>query len=85
MHPPPEKPGGEEWVVNDPQQLVWPFSARQPFCSWNVGRVRTNSWIPPEKPVHQNQPQNQNIKLLHQNQQLSLSQIQNMIQAQNPS
>tara|TARA_B100001093_G_scaffold315929_1_gene301417 strand:- start:740 stop:1042 length:303 start_codon:yes stop_codon:yes gene_type:complete len=55
INPPPEKPGGEGWLVNNQQQMVCQFIPDAPSAHGQWVSVRTYSWIPPRQPVPQTQ------------------------------
>ena len=52
-NPPPEKPGGEGWLVSPEQQLLCQFKpdSATDYAKWVA--VRTYSWVPPRPPVPQ--------------------------------
>ena len=52
-NPPPEKPGGEGWLVRPEQQLVFQFKADSATVHAQWVAVRTYSWVPPRPPVPQ--------------------------------
>ena len=52
-NPPPEKPGGEGWLVSPEQQLVCQFKPDSATVHAQWVAVRTYSWVPPRPPVPQ--------------------------------
>ena len=52
-NPPPEKPGGEGWLVSPEQQLLCQFKADMATVHAQWVAVRTYSWVPPRPPVPQ--------------------------------
>ena len=50
-NPPPEKPGGEGWLVSPEQQLLCQFKADSATVHAQCVAVRTYSWVPPRPPV----------------------------------
>jgi len=62
INSPPEKFGGEGWLVNSQQQLVCQFKPDAPSAHDQWVSVRTYSWIPPHLPVPQTRR-----RMLHHN------------------
>ena len=52
-NPPPEKPGGEGWLVSPEQQLVCQFKSDKATAHAQWVAVRTYHWSPPRPPVPQ--------------------------------
>ena len=52
-NPPPEKPGGEGWLVSAEQQLVCQFKPDRATVHAQWVSVRTYRWVPPRPPVPQ--------------------------------
>jgi len=52
-NPPPEKPGGEGWLVSPEQQLLCQFKPDSETVHAQWVAVRTYSWVPPRPPVPQ--------------------------------
>nr|WP_115093539.1 DUF1651 domain-containing protein [Synechococcus sp. UW106] len=50
-NPPPEKPGGEGWLVSLEQQLLCQFKPDSATVHAQWVAVRTYSWVPPRPPV----------------------------------
>ena len=51
--PPPEKPGGEGWLVSPEQQLLFKFKPDSATGHAQSVAVRTYRWVPPRPPVPQ--------------------------------
>ena len=52
-NPPPEKPGGEGWLVSPEQQLLCQFKPDSATVHAQWVAVRTYRWVPPRPPVPQ--------------------------------
>ena len=52
-HDPPEKPGGEGWLVMAEQQLLCQFKPDSATVHAQWVGVRTYKWVPPYPPVPQ--------------------------------
>ena len=52
-NPPPEKPGGEGWLVSPEQQLLCQFKPDTATVHAQWVAVRTYRWVPPRPPVPQ--------------------------------
>ena len=50
---PPEKPGGEGWLVSPEQQLLCQFKADSATVHAQWLAVRHDRWVPPRPPVPQ--------------------------------